>query len=117
MEESAYQHLADAAFRRIEEAFKDVDAEVVDCERAGDVVTLHAQGGKKVRDEHAAADASDLARRQRPRLALHLGRARQDLARRQGADERGREPDRSLRCHVHGGSFASRAARRRRDLA
>ena len=47
MEENAYQHLADAAFRRIEEAFKDVDAEVVDCERSGDVVTLTLKGGKK----------------------------------------------------------------------
>jgi len=47
MEESAYQHLADAAFRRIEEAFVNVDAEDVDCERAGDVVTLTLKGGKK----------------------------------------------------------------------
>jgi CyaY protein len=47
MEESAYQHLADAAFRRIEAAFADVDAEEVDCERAGDVVTLTLKGGKK----------------------------------------------------------------------
>ena len=47
MDESAYQHLADAAFRRIEEAFKDVDADDVDCERAGDVVTLTLKGGKK----------------------------------------------------------------------
>jgi CyaY protein len=47
MDESAYQHLADAAFRRIEEAFKDVDANDVDCERAGDVVTLTLKGGKK----------------------------------------------------------------------
>jgi CyaY protein len=47
MDESAYQHLADAAFRRIEEAFEDVDADDVDCERAGDVVTLTLKGGKK----------------------------------------------------------------------
>jgi CyaY protein len=47
MEENAYQHLADAAFRRIEEAFKDIDANDVDCERAGDVVTLTLKGGKK----------------------------------------------------------------------
>ena len=47
MEESAYQHLADAAFRRIEQAFADVDADDVDCERAGDVVTLTLKGGKK----------------------------------------------------------------------
>ena len=47
MDDSAYQHLADAAFRRIEEAFKDIDADDVDCERAGDVVTLTFKGGKK----------------------------------------------------------------------
>ena len=47
MDEQAYQHLADAAFRRIEEAFVNVDAEDVDCERAGDVVTLTLKGGKK----------------------------------------------------------------------
>ena len=40
IDESAYQHLADAAFRRIETAFKDVDPDDVDCERAGDVLTL-----------------------------------------------------------------------------
>ncbi len=47
MEENAYQHLADAAFRHIEKAFADVDADDVDCERAGDVVTLTLKGGKK----------------------------------------------------------------------
>ena len=47
MDESAYQHLADAAFRRIEAAFADVDADDVDCERAGDVVTLTLKGGRK----------------------------------------------------------------------
>jgi CyaY protein len=47
MDESAYQHLADAAFRRIEDALKDVDADDVDCERAGDVVTLTFKGGRK----------------------------------------------------------------------
>ena len=47
MEESAYQHLADAAFRRIETAFKDVDPDDVDCERAGDVLTLTFKGGAR----------------------------------------------------------------------
>lgn len=47
MEENAYQHLADDAFRHIEKAFADVDAEDVDCERAGDVVTLTMKNGKK----------------------------------------------------------------------
>jgi CyaY protein len=47
MDESTYQRLADAAFREITNAFEDVDAEVVDCESAGDVVTLTMRGGKK----------------------------------------------------------------------
>ena len=47
MDERAYQHLADAALGRIENALRDVDAEDVDCERAGDVVTLTFRGGKK----------------------------------------------------------------------
>jgi CyaY protein len=47
MDDSAYQHLADAAFKRIERAFNDVDPDEVDCERAGDVVTLTLKGGKK----------------------------------------------------------------------
>jgi CyaY protein len=47
MEESRYQKLADATFRKIEDLFRDVDTEVVDCERAGDVVTLVFSGGKK----------------------------------------------------------------------
>jgi CyaY protein len=47
MEESRYQKLADSAFRQIEDLFRDVDTEVVDCERAGDVVTLLFRGGKK----------------------------------------------------------------------
>jgi CyaY protein len=40
MDEQQYLHLADAAFKRIEDLFTDVDAEDVDCERAGDVLTL-----------------------------------------------------------------------------
>ncbi|HWL88642.1 MAG TPA: iron donor protein CyaY [Polyangiaceae bacterium] len=47
MDESRYQHLTDAAFRRIEDAFQDVDAEEVDCETAGDVVTLLFRGGAR----------------------------------------------------------------------
>jgi CyaY protein len=47
MDERAYQHLADAAFRRIEDALKDVDPDQVDCERAGDVLTLTFESGKK----------------------------------------------------------------------
>ena len=40
MEESAYQVLTDAAFRRLEAGIDAIDAEVVDIDRAGDVVTL-----------------------------------------------------------------------------
>jgi CyaY protein len=47
MDESAYQHLADKAFRRIEDAFKDADADQVDCERSGDVITLTFKGNKR----------------------------------------------------------------------
>ncbi len=39
-DESTYQKLADATFRRLEDLFRDVDAEDVDCERSGDVITL-----------------------------------------------------------------------------
>ncbi len=47
MDESRYQKLADATFRKIEDLFRDVDTEVVDCERAGDVVTLVFSKGQK----------------------------------------------------------------------
>jgi CyaY protein len=47
MDERAYQHLADATFRRIEDALKDIDPDQVDLERAGDVITLTFKGGKK----------------------------------------------------------------------
>jgi CyaY protein len=47
MDESTYQTLADEAMHRIEEAFKDIDPDDVDCERAGDVLTLTFKGGKR----------------------------------------------------------------------
>jgi CyaY protein len=47
MDESRYQKLADVALRAIEDLLKDVDAEVVDIERAGDVLTLTFASGKK----------------------------------------------------------------------
>ncbi len=47
MDEPTYQRLADAAFRAIGDAFENVDPEVVDCEQAGDVVTLTLRGGKR----------------------------------------------------------------------
>jgi len=47
MDESRYQQLADVALRAIENMLDDVDAEVVDIERAGDVLTLTFAGRKK----------------------------------------------------------------------
>ena len=47
MDDKAYQHLADDALRKIEDLFVDVDAEDVDCERSGDVITLTMRGNKK----------------------------------------------------------------------
>ncbi len=47
MDESTYQKLADATFRAIGDAFEEVDTDVVDCEIAGDVVTLTLRGGKR----------------------------------------------------------------------
>jgi CyaY protein len=47
MDESRYLKLADQAFRAIGDALDEVDSELVDCEVAGDVVTLTLSGGKK----------------------------------------------------------------------
>jgi len=47
MDESRYQKLADVALRTIEDMLKDIDAEVVDVERAGDVLNLTFASGKK----------------------------------------------------------------------
>lgn len=47
MDESTYLRLADEAFHTICDAFEDVDPEAVDCEAAGDVVTLTLRGAKK----------------------------------------------------------------------
>ncbi|MCG8557687.1 MAG: iron donor protein CyaY [Proteobacteria bacterium] len=47
MDEQAYLHLADATFGRLMDALSDVDPEVVDCERAGDVVTLTFADGRR----------------------------------------------------------------------
>jgi CyaY protein len=47
MDESSYQRLAEAAFRKIGDAFENVDPDLVDCDVAGDVVTLTIQGGGK----------------------------------------------------------------------
>jgi CyaY protein len=47
VDERTYQELADETFRVIGDAFEDVDPELVDCESAGDVVTLTMRGGHK----------------------------------------------------------------------
>ena len=47
MDESTYEKLADQAFRAIGDAFENVDPDLVDCESAGDVLTLTLRGGKK----------------------------------------------------------------------
>ncbi len=45
MNESEYQHLADATFKQIEHGLRDVDADEVDLDRAGDVITLTFKSG------------------------------------------------------------------------
>jgi CyaY protein len=47
MQESAYLALADEAFRAIGDGLDSVDTDLVDCEAAGDVVTLTFAGGRK----------------------------------------------------------------------
>ena len=47
MNESTYQKLADEVFRAIGDAFEEVDPDIVDCESAGDVLTLVMRGGAK----------------------------------------------------------------------
>lgn len=47
MDDKRYQELASEVFRAIEDLFEDVDAEDVDLDRAGDVLTLTFKGGKK----------------------------------------------------------------------
>ncbi len=47
MDDKRYSELTSTAFRKIEDLFKDVDAEDVDVDRAGDVLTLTFASGKK----------------------------------------------------------------------
>lgn len=47
MNDAAYQKLAEVTFRRLEDLFGEVDAEDVDVERAGDVITLTFKNRKK----------------------------------------------------------------------
>jgi CyaY protein len=47
MDEPRYQHLADDALKTLESMLEDVDADDVDVERSGDVLTLTFRDGKK----------------------------------------------------------------------
>src|SRR6478672_4067382 len=47
MDEPEYQQLADKTFRGLENMLEDVDADDVDVERSGDVLTLTFRNGKK----------------------------------------------------------------------
>jgi CyaY protein len=47
MDEQRFLHMADEVYRKVERAFEDVDADVVDCEIAGDVLTLGFTGGRR----------------------------------------------------------------------
>jgi iron-sulfur cluster assembly protein CyaY len=47
MDESAYMLIADRAFRAIEDGLRDTDPDEVDCERAGDVLTLTFKGNRR----------------------------------------------------------------------
>jgi CyaY protein len=47
MDEPEYQALADKAFRALESMLDEVDADDVDVERAGDVITLTFKDGKR----------------------------------------------------------------------
>ena len=47
MDEQQYLKLADATFERIEDMLEPVDADDVDCERAGDVLTLTFKNGTR----------------------------------------------------------------------
>jgi len=47
IDEADYFRHAEAAFRRVDAALGDLDVSVVDCERAGDVVTITFGSGKR----------------------------------------------------------------------
>lgn len=47
MDEKRFLHMADDVFRLVERAFDEVDTDVVDCESAGDVLTLGFSGGRR----------------------------------------------------------------------
>lgn len=45
IDDATFTTLSEAAFRKVEDLFEDIDVAVVDCERAGDVLTLGFAGG------------------------------------------------------------------------
>ena len=47
LDEPRYQKLADAVMRRLERALGDLDPDLVDCELAGDVLTIILRGKTK----------------------------------------------------------------------
>jgi len=47
LDEPTYQKLADAAMHRLERAYGDLDPDLVDCELAGDVLTITLSGKTK----------------------------------------------------------------------
>lgn len=47
MDESRYLSLADEVFRKIDDAFADIDPDIAECERAGDVVTITFRTGTR----------------------------------------------------------------------
>jgi CyaY protein len=47
MDEPRFRHLADATFRRILDAFEDIDADDADVETAGNTLTITFRGGKR----------------------------------------------------------------------
>ncbi len=46
-DEAEYFRHAEAAFKRIDLALGDLEVDVVDCERSGDVITITFRGGKR----------------------------------------------------------------------
>ena len=47
MDESTFQTRADEVYRKLGDRFENVDAEIVDCEIAGDVVSLSFKSGQR----------------------------------------------------------------------
>jgi CyaY protein len=88
MDESAYLSLADRAFCAIEDGLQDADADTVDCERAGDVLTLTFKGNRRC-----------VLNTQRPTRQLWLAaNARAwhfsyDIAKKQWLDDKGHEEE------------------------